>query len=76
MLSKHGIEIRSAKTMTRFRRAARNVQWGGVFRGSGAHLSFAEDWRLENNASSRCIARGGLGAEFVEQRLQPSYSTF
>ena len=35
---------------------------GEVFRGSGAHPLFAEDWRLENNTSSR-RRHGGLGAE-------------
>ena len=49
--------------MIRFRRASKNVSWGkGVFRGFGEHPLFAEDWRLENNASSR-RRHGGLEAE-------------
>ena len=61
MVSKHGIEIRRAKIWLDSD-AKTEMFNGGVFRGFGAHPPFAEDWRLESNASSR-RRHGGLAVE-------------
>ena len=60
MLLKHGMEIRSEKTLLDSD-AQPEMYNGEVFRGSGPHLLFAEDWRLESNASSHRIATGVRG---------------
>ena len=50
--------------MIRFRHVARNVQLG-VFRGFGAHPPFVENWRLENNSSSRRRHDGAPSAQKI-----------